>query len=101
MKTQEELQHELFKQTSEVENALNKLDKASMILAFWTQEYGFNDRPDPGEAVKCWTSKSGERSKKAEQSCKWFFEYSLIIGLVDIVFDYVHESKKELEKALG
>jgi len=101
MKTQEELKHELFMQTSEVENALVKLDKASLILGCWMSEYVFVERPDLSEAVKGWTSRAPEeRSVKAEQSCKWFYEYSQIIGLVDIVFDYVHESRKLLEKAV-
>lgn len=101
MKTQEELQYELFNQTTEVENAINKLDKASMILGHWVNRYVFAERPDPGEAVKCWTSKKlGERDMNAEQSYQWFHEYSQIVGLVDIVFDYVHQCKKVLEKVV-
>lgn len=101
MKTQEELQHELFKQTSEVEDVLVKLDKASMLLGHWEAEYVFANRPDLREAVKGWTSRAPEEeSIKAEQSLKWFYEYSQIIGLVDIAFDYVIESKKLLEKVV-
>lgn len=98
MKTQEELQHELFEQTSKVENALIKLDKAQLILGHWTDEYAFNEKPDPAEAVKHWTSESREKNINRDQSCKWFHEYSQIIGLIDIAFDYVFESKKLLEK---
>jgi len=100
MKTQEELNDELFKQTSAVENALMALEKANMILGHWEHEYVFADRPNPVEAARIWTSKSNEENKGANQSCKWFFEYNLIIGFVDIVHDYVSESKKLLEKAV-
>jgi hypothetical protein len=101
MKTQEELHDELFKQTSAVENALVKLDKAAMILGHWAHEYVFDERPNPIQAAKDWTSMpSKERDIKSEQSCKWFFEYGLIIGFVDIVHDYVYESKKILEKVV-
>ena len=99
MKTQEELQYKLFKQTTEVENALIKLDKASMLLIHWEHEYVFIDRPNPREAVAAGASVGGdgEMSIKAEQSCKWFYEYPQIVGFIDIVHDYVCESKKLLE----
>ena len=101
MKTQEELQRELFIQTSEVENAICKLDKADMMLGHWVNEYVFTDRPDLSEAVKAWTSRDSEaESKMAKQSIKWFYEYNLIIGFIDIVYDYVHASKKVLKKAV-
>lgn len=99
MKTQEELKYELFDQISEIENALIKLDKAQLILGHWTDEYSFAKKPDPVEAVKRVTSNSREKSIHGEQSCRWFYEYSQIIGLIDIAFDYVFESKKILEKA--
>jgi len=99
MKTQEELKNELFERTSEVENVLIKLDKASLILDHWMHEYVFSEKPDIGEAVKYWGTRSEERNINGEQSCKWFYEYNLIIGFVDIVSDYVFESKKILEKA--
>ncbi|KUO72560.1 MAG: hypothetical protein APF81_13345 [Desulfosporosinus sp. BRH_c37] len=99
MKTQEELKHELYMQTTEVENALVKLDKASLILGHWMNEYVFTERPDPGEAVKRWTARTPEeKPKNGDQSVKWFYEYSRIIGFIDIVQDYVFESKKLLEK---
>lgn len=101
MKTQEELKHELYEQTFAVENTIMNLDKANMLLNLWITEYVFTDQPDLGEAVKHWTSKpSEERNIKGEQSVKWFHEYRKIVGLVDIVSDYVFESKKLLEKAV-
>ena len=101
MKTQEELKLELNKQTSEVESAILKLDKASMLLGHWVNEYVFADRPDPVEAVKHLTSRSsGGSTKNEEQSFKWFYDYSQIIGFVDIVSDYIYESRKLLEKAV-
>lgn len=101
MKTQEELQRELYEQTSEVEDALAKLVKASLILGRWMTEFVFTERPDPGEAAKCRTIRAPEeRSVQGKQSLKWCYEYNQIIGLIDIAFDYVHESKKLLEKAV-
>jgi len=91
MKTQEELKHELYMQTTEVENALVKLDKASLILGHWMNEYVFTERR--------WTARTPEeKPKNGDQSVKWFYEYSRIIGFIDIVQDYVFESKKLLEK---
>lgn len=101
MKTQEELQHESFNQISNVENALIKLDRASMILGHWTDEYVFTEKPNPREAVKWLTSMGSEGiTGKSGQSVKWFYEYNQIIGFVDIAFDYVFECKKLLEKAV-
>ena len=101
MKTQEDLKHELLMQVSEVESALVKLDKASLILDHWKHEYAFSESPDPRKALNCWTSRSPEEmNTNSKQSLKWFHEYSQIIGFVDIVSDYVFESKKLLEKVV-
>ncbi|MCO5381809.1 MAG: hypothetical protein NHB14_27255 [Desulfosporosinus sp.] len=100
MKTQEELQIELNKRTLEAENAILKLDKANMLLGHWMNEYAFVDKPDPMEAVKYWSSKAEERTKIGEQSLKWFHDYGQIIGFVDIVSDYIYESRKLLEKVV-
>lgn len=100
MKTQEELQRELLNQTTEVENALVKLEKANLILGRWMNEYVFVDKPDPREAVKRGESKSGEKNIKADDSFKWFYDYNQIIGLLDIAFDYVHESKELLKNVV-
>lgn len=101
MKTQEELKHELFKQTSEVESVILKLDKANMLLGHWVNEYVFVNKPDPVKATEYWTAKSSEgRTKNCEESFKWFYDYSQIIGFVDIVSDYIYESRKLLEKVV-
>ena len=81
-------------------SALTKLEKASMILNLWTEEYGFDENPDPVEAIAWANSKPGGQSLESKQSAKWFCEYGRIYKFIDIVFDYVSESKKELEKAL-
>ena len=100
MKTQEELRHELFEQTSVVEDTILNLKKANMILDGWMQEYGFINRPDPRKAMECGSFKSGERDMKAVESRKWFYEYNRIYTFIDIVSDYVFESRKLLEKAV-
>lgn len=38
---------------------------------------------------------------KARQSAAWFHDYDYIFDFIDIVFDYVIESKKVLEKDLS
>ncbi|HZK52963.1 MAG TPA: hypothetical protein VFC84_01980 [Desulfosporosinus sp.] len=101
MKTQEELQRELSKQTSEVEDAMLKLRKAMVILEYWTDEYGFQDKPEPLQAVMYRETILPEKNIRAEQSCKWFYEYNRIYQFIDIVRDYVYESKELLGKALG
>jgi hypothetical protein len=100
MKTQEELQHELFLQTSEIERVLLKLDKANMLLGLWANEYMSCDIPSPAEALKSWTAIHPERTTKTEQSFKWFYDYSRITGIIDIVSDYVYESREMLEKVV-
>lgn len=86
MKSQEELHSELHRQSQEVEHAILSLGKANMLLGRWMNEYGASKNPGGNE--------------KSEQSYKWLFEYSQIVGLIDIVSDYVFESKKILEKAV-
>lgn len=100
MKTQEELQNELFNQTSEVEHVLLNLDKASLLLSHWMHEYTFREMPNPIVAAMAMTTIQPERNINTEQSQKWFYEYSQIIGFIDIVSDYVFESRKLLEKAI-
>ena len=77
-----------------------KLDKASLILGHWINEYVFSESPNPNKAANYSASIRPEENIGAEQSCKWFYEYGQIIGLVDIVSDYVFESRKLLEKAV-
>ncbi|WP_407308781.1 hypothetical protein [Desulfosporosinus sp. SB140] len=101
MKTQEELQHELFMQTSEVESALLKLDKANMLLGHWMHEYAFREIPDPYKAIQCQSTKSPEERSKKEQHFKWFYDYTKIVGFIDIVADYVYESRILLEKVVN
>ena len=99
MKTQEELRQELLDQTDGVHEAIGKLKKASFILNHWEEEYGFTDRPNPKAAIAWGSSIRPEKSIAAEQSFKWFYEYNRIYEFIDIVRDYVFESKKLLEKA--
>jgi hypothetical protein len=101
LKTQEELQREVIDQGDAIGSALDKLKKANMILSDWTQEYGFIHQPDPRKAMESEAFKSEEGYGEAVDSRKWFHEYNRIYQFIDIVYDYVYESKKILEKALG
>ncbi|MFZ3129732.1 MAG: hypothetical protein WA125_01155 [Desulfosporosinus sp.] len=64
MKTQEEFQSEVIDRTDAMENAIILLEKASMILSHWTQEYVFNEKPNPRKAVECGASMSREERSK-------------------------------------
>lgn len=100
MKTQEELQRELLDQTSVAEDTIFKLKKASMMLDDWTQEYGFVHRPDPEKAIEYGLGKSEKGDRESEESFSWFHEYNRIYTFIDIVSDYVYESRKLLETAV-
>ncbi|MEL7657077.1 MAG: hypothetical protein AAGU75_14365, partial [Bacillota bacterium] len=58
-----------------IENALIKLEKAELLLAHWTQEYGFNKKPDPQAAIDWGQSKGGAQTKEQSNSAKWYWEY--------------------------
>jgi len=98
---QEELQmlkDKLFKQTTTVEHAFIALEKADMLLNYWTQEYLFCEEPDPRAAI-AW----GNRTAKGphyDQSAQWFMEYNNITQFINIASDYVYESKEALKKAV-
>lgn len=101
-----ELKHELFEQTNLMEDVLDKLDKADLILGHWENEYSFYENPDPRAAIE-WGSKvpsqnqDPEKVKRhGEQSYKWFLEYNTIFQLIRIVSDYVYESRQLLQKAI-
>ncbi|HHY26424.1 MAG TPA: hypothetical protein GX523_06695 [Desulfitobacterium dehalogenans] len=100
MKTQENHQYELISQNTALGETLIKLSKAKMILDIWIQDYGFPSNPNLNDAVAWMGSKSGEQTREEVNSVKWYLEYDLIYGLIDIVHDYVYESKKILENAL-
>lgn len=36
-----------------------------------------------------------------DQSFKWFYDYQKITQFIEIVFDYVYDSKEELKKIIG
>lgn len=101
-----ELSHELFEQETAIENVIEKLEKASLVLSRWEQEYSFSEAPDPRAAIR-WGSQvpsqnqDDEKEKEhGKQSFKWFCEYNYIFQFISIVSDYVYESKKLLEKAV-
>lgn len=87
-------------QITAMEETLIELEKARLLLAHWTQEYEFNKKPDPKAAADWWLSNREAQTKEQSDSVKWYWEYDMIFGLVDIAFDYVRGSQKMLEDAI-
>lgn len=96
------LGHELFETRAGIENALVKLEKADTLLNHWTQEYGFNQKPDPRAAIEWGRSLKGEPGRTAlgSFSAKWYWEYNTIFHFVDMAFDYIIETQAILNKAV-
>lgn len=97
-----ELRHELFERETAIENVIAKLEKASLVLSHWEQEYSFSEAPDPRAAI-AYGSRVPDKNNpdiKGQQSYKWFLEYDYIFQFISIVSDYVYESKKLLEEAV-
>lgn len=88
------LKSKLFEQSDAIENAIAKLEKASIILDRWTQEYSFNQKPDPSSIY----NNSDPIHKKQTQ--KWCWEYNCIYEFIDIAFDYIIDSREALEQAI-
>ncbi|TEB05862.1 hypothetical protein Psch_02904 [Pelotomaculum schinkii] len=89
---------ELFEQTVAIENALLKLEKADTLLNHWLQEYGFHEKPDPSLISSARTPSNAMRKAQAQ---KWYWEYDYIFKFIDIVSNYVDESKNLLSQAIG
>ncbi|MGE5397517.1 MAG: hypothetical protein ACM3MK_08295 [Chitinophagales bacterium] len=92
------LRDELFEQTTVIEQALLNLEKADILLNHWMQEYLYYEKPDPHAAL-AWSS-GLEKGPHQTQSAQWYYEYESITQFISIVSDYVHNTKKELVKAL-
>lgn len=82
------------------------IDKAATLLNYWTQEYGFSQKPDP-RAANRWGSQVPNRNTDPEKekaqgfnSFKWFYEYDMIYNFIDIVSDYVYKTQQALERGL-
>lgn len=88
----------LWDKNNAIEDALNKLDKADIVLQHWTQEYSYSERPNPRAAIDWWNGI--DESRAANQSAAWFREYNYIFEFIQIAFDYIIESKKILEEGL-
>ena len=106
VEAQETLRHELFETRTAIEDALVKLEKADTLLSYWTQEYGFAEKPDPRAAIR-WGSQVPSQNQDPEevkrhgkQSYKWFLEYNMIFQFVDMAFDYIISTKEILNKAI-
>lgn len=102
----EELSNKLFKQTDAIEEVLLKLNKANMLLGLWTERYDFYSAPDPrlaiaGAAHTSTGKLSDDKKRLMTESMIWFSDYPTITGLIDIIFDYVYESKEALSKAIS
>ena len=104
--TEKALKHELFETRTAIEDALIKLEKADTLLSYWTQEYGFADKPDPRAAIR-WGSQvpsqnqDDEKEKEhGKQSYKWFYEYDMIFNFVDMAFDYIIATQEILKRAI-
>lgn len=95
-----ELKHELFEQTNLMEDVLDKLDKADLILGHWVDEYSFYENPNPRAAIEYARSVPVDKDPHKAQSYKWFSEYNTIFQLIRIVSDYVYESRQLLQKAI-
>lgn len=102
----ENLKHELFETRSSIEYADVALEKAEILLSYWTQEYSFSENPDPRAAIR-WGGQVPSQNqdpeavkRHGEQSFKWFYEYNRIFNFVDMAFDYLLEAKKILREAI-
>jgi len=101
--TERNFKKEVFEKTMSIENALVKLEKADTLLSHWTQEYGFNEKPDPRAAIEWGRSLKDDpgRSALGSFSAKWYWEYNSIFDFVNMAFDYIIESQKILNEAMN
>lgn len=88
---------QLFEQTLTIEDALLKLEKADTLLNHWLQEYAFYENPDPGLIFNNRVPNDDTRKTQAQ---KWYWEYNYIFKFIDIVSDYICDSKEILSKLI-
>lgn len=102
--TQKEIQglrNELYNKTTAIENALENIKKAELILNHWADEYMFAEKPDPRLAIEYGRSCPVSNDILKTQSATWFYDYNLIIQFINIATDYVYATKKELSEILN
>jgi len=99
-KTLEELKRELIKKSDVIVETLFKLEKATLLLNHWSNEYGFFEEPDPWAAIKAGSTVGGSKDIHGNQSMQWYYEYKSIVQFINIAEDYVYESKEALRKAV-
>lgn len=93
-----EVEKKLYAKDTVIEEALTKLSRADIVLQHWTQEYSYSKKPDPMAAINWWNGT--DQSVEAKQAANWFWDYNYIFEFIEIVFDYIMESKKILEGGL-
>ena len=74
-----------------IESVIEKLEKANLLLANWTQEYGYSETPNPALIF------NKNESIQKEQAFAWNCEYKNIVGTVAIIGDYIAQAKSDLE----
>jgi translation initiation factor 2B subunit (eIF-2B alpha/beta/delta family) len=77
---------ELLDKINALENSLINVRKAESILDTLTGDYAFIPQ---------------DNDKKQLSTTEWVYDRERIIRLIDIVCDYVIETRKEISKALG
>lgn len=100
LKQQEDgdIKQKLFNQTLAIESVLLNLRKANILLNYWTQEYCYIENPDPQAALA--SASNMIKGTHYHQSAKWFMEYENITQFIEIVYDYVYQSKEALARLL-
>ncbi|MEN6350312.1 MAG: hypothetical protein ABFD08_13060 [Syntrophomonas sp.] len=73
-----------------VEQALEKLSNAELILDHWFKEYIFAEKPDPMLAIAFGAKIPRKTNTLERQSFKWFYEYQNITQFIEIVSDYIN-----------
>lgn len=92
-----DLSEVLFDQTNAIAEVLTKLEKVNLLLDDLMGNYGFAEKPELNYYFDNNISFDDTRKK---QVCKWLIERKKILGFIEIVSDYVCESKKLLEEAI-
>ena len=77
-----------------------EIDKAKLLLDEWAKSYVFHKAPDPIESIKYGSSKEPcNESAHAQQSYKWFFDYSRICAFVEMATDYVIAAQRGIAES--
>lgn len=88
---------ELLKKVDALHESVNDIDKVILILEDWENEYFFNERPN---VELIFDINTGVEDVEKQQALKWYWEYHVIVGYIQIVKDYVYKVENSLKDVL-